>query len=734
MHLQRKKEAPKLKLCEARPEADIPLDSGREDRWQPDRAGPDTDRLKDVMDYTTMMPFRRWAQVVRMLRSEPSALQTGPEATQELYQKYQEYRQAFSRKQMIDFFNANKHESWFVEKYSIGEKELKARLARRKRGRQGNKATWLSELRNGELDKVCWEAKQRDGDPPSESPSKLVAYDRKGEAEELDANEAVTIPADPSQIIVKLVPPEFDRIELEQALKEEPGFLYLAMGEPHQGRRYSRIGWAVFEEGTAMEELVERLNQRSIGGHKLAFELTIRPAQGKLRIAPEHACSLRRMAQDLEHARALVSLLEKEDREVLWKDEREESAGWLDVDASTEIERRCDNVGLGLGSDPTAIIHELAGGGAGAGVEGNGEILDKEHRRKQLQKHLDLHIDLLRQVYHCDYYGSTLCDFAEELARRSPKYLRRAPAGEQKPPEKIPGGEKIWAANLDAKQALLLRPSDEEMDQHGGKSVEKELLAMAARFSQQDEAEKHRCILKIGDGEGAEKKECGKPFKATIFVQKHVLNKHRALFEEAVGAKTLVQDIKYLNNYIRDPARVMPLQQQQLPQPDGALQNGGTNGTALQNGSTRLGPGAGGASVPGLIRMGNISAATPEDAHYSGVHARRPAPSSGAGPRHWSSYAGRDSPTPQWDLGAGRRRSASPPMRMPPTSAPGSLRDRLDMGPGGGRNGSAAFGLALGPPDGGPQKSLDPRARQAPKSYQDLDDGSNAAEEIELEY
>lgn len=207
-------------------------------------------------------------------------------------------------------------------------------------------------------------------------------------------------------------------------------------------------------------------------------------------------------------------------------------------------------------------------------------------------------------------------------------------------------------------------------------------------------------------------KECGKPFKAQIFVQKHVLNKHREWFDEQT--KDRQHAARYFDNYVRDPQRVMPplapsSSERGVPGKDGA--NGAAAGAASL--TARLGGydfsnghGHGYYGSGSLLRMGGMAPAA----------------------------------------GNGRGNGAAAP----------SLYDRLDdavlrvganapyasSGRGGGmhdRQPSAGLGSAEPPrrrePLPSPPKPLDPRASQAPRSYQDLDAGGPPeTSELELEY
>lgn len=193
------------------------------------------------------------------------------------------------------------------------------------------------------------------------------------------------------------------------------------------------------------------------------------------------------------------------------------------------------------------------------------------------------------------------------------------------------------------------------------------LLELAAPYSKEDETEKHHCTVKVGD------KECGKPFMGQIYVQKHVLKKHREWFDSIT--KDQAFDTKYFNNYVRDPQRVMP--------PLAASERNGsrdsTNGAGSvanpltariggyeqnQNG-TFYGSGS-------LLRIGGVTPAQGNDRGHAEAAHVRVASSSGAQARRYEPL---------------------------------------------------------------PSQPLDPRAAQAPRSYQDLDAGeAPGSNELDLQY
>ena len=297
-----------------------------------------------------------------------------PPTTQELYEGYQTYRLAFTKKAMWACFEQRKEEAWFKEKYAVSDEYAQARQSRKRTGRQGKKQAWLEELESGKLDRIDFDIKpasatassngadardsragsangdrDRDRDRDSGEPEAyprgsgkdsagMVIISRYGEPEEVSSGDQVTIPASDTHILIKSFPPDISRDKLEQHLRTRDGFLYLALGEPHSGKKWHRVGWAAFKEGTDMEEAVKALDGKEIDNFTLHLSLSTRPAVGKLRTVPEYANSFARLTQDLKQVKQLVQQFEAEDRTVLFKTEAQDgSAPWLETNASEAI-------------------------------------------------------------------------------------------------------------------------------------------------------------------------------------------------------------------------------------------------------------------------------------------------------------------------------------------------------------------------------------------------------------
>lgn len=629
----------------------------------------------DPMQSDTLLQFRQYAQMIKAAHPSARDRSIDQPSTQEIYDGYQAYKVAFNKKAIAAFFEQRKHEAWFLEKYSPAEPWLSARNDRKRAARAGKKQAWLQELQEGKLDKINYDIQDSNEQTPSRNradscdgedqhrgrsdPSDITLLSRYGEPEVLHAEQAV-IPACHHQILVKTFPADIPREKLEDVLKTKPGFRYLALGEPHVAKRWHRVGWAMYDPDIDMDDTLNALQGKEVDGFSLNLAPCTKPTSSKLRTVPEYANSFHRLLTDLKHCKQLLDRFEVEDREVLFRDQPEPG---LEVSGSDAILQRIKQ-----------IESDLVDEDLDRGYDAEEESERREDRRRCLKKQLDLHLDLLRTVYHCDYYISLVCEFEEELLRRSPRHGRKQPPPGvlvEEPRENT--NDESWARSVDQKTTLLLADEKTDLTEVGGKSINDELMTAALPYIKEEEKEKHRCTVTI---DGA---QCGKLFKAAIFVQKHILNKHRA-FIESVAGETL-EEVRFFNSYVRDPCRATT--QLGVGVKDGlggggALAqrldgNGGANGGMFNSGGRM-----------GMIRFGNASAIDSP---------RRDAPAVGGG-------------------------GASLGMRLGGVVA-------ADQAP-------AGTPIKLDPLPPAP-KPLDPRAqRAAPKSYQDLDGAAEG--DVDLAY
>lgn len=741
------------------------IPAGYDDRSR-DRVKPDDGPIPDPMDSPALLSFKPFAHIhrQRQARLDPGA-STSDLSTQEMFNLYKSYKVVYTARSARKFWEEKRDVPFFVEKYGIGEKDVQRRRQRRRRGRMGRKKAWFEELRSNKIDGVTSEMHfQALGEPRSSTDTTI--FSRSGEPISI-TSDSLPIEPCPNQLLIMRIPPSLSRRSIEEELSTYPGFQYLALGEAHANKQYYAIGWGVFaQEEDAIVARTKLMNSTVVQQNKLQLDIAVRGAQVKFRSAPSGSGRLPRLAKDLQQAKHLLQWLEQEDCDLLWPadeglDEYNREA--VHTSASSVIEKRVfENLNMRRYFDPSVetendVLSQIAGGSR--------SIESEEERaeiRLSIKKQLDFHLDILREAYHCDYYSSTICDFAEELARRSRAHFRRVyPAGESEVDregreniqrhggEDGPNmGEEQWAENLDRKHALLMGLPTVDIEDHGGVDVNKLMLELATPFTQEADKEKHRCIVEVinpaheKDPSAPATKTCDKLFRALVFVQKHVCNKHKDIIERELG-DSRKEDILYLNNYIRDPTRVMPpLSGSSAPANEGR-QRGGGRCPAASNAvpyhaqvhhswddpAAMVAPMEG--TRMGLIRMGPSTFSS--DAPRGGRGGRRRSaspPARGSNGRH--SFSERERPRggqpPPIHLGGG---PAPPPLHM---RLGGMAENGLASG------GAAGSAFAAAEPLPPPPRPLDPRAARGRdvRSYQDLDTngagGDGSGEVMELEY
>ncbi|GBC27799.2 C2H2-type zinc finger transcription factor [Rhizophagus irregularis DAOM 181602=DAOM 197198] len=447
-----------------------------------DWSGPRQETPKDPDQLDFLVTFKYYSEF--MQHSNPK----NRLSDEELHKKYNEYKEAFALKQLKTFFESHKKEEWFLEKYhpkyiqerAIVTKELKKDLYKQ----------FISDLKEGLLDKINNDAsedsvKQEDG----------VKVETK------DPDE------DSNRLFIKSVSPNISRQKIEEMCKTIEGFQYLALSEPNPQKKFHRLGWIVFKEGTDMDSAYDKLNEQKID--EFVFYLARHKNQTgpvRNRITPDVASSIERLKKDLNQ---IQKLCDKLDNDI--------DGGF---EGSTEIRTRLAQFD-------------------------NSQDRDEADDVKRL---LDFHIEYLRRTHMFCYYCGSESDSVEELARKCPgRHLRGVLGGEGKTSVNKNKEKQVnstqWLKTLDHKIAYKTEPwkFENEIEKHGGISLQKVL----EKFYQEhvvevDPQRKFKCKL------------CGKLFKGSDFVKKHIDYKHHETVEITSN------DTKFFNNYVLDPNHLLP--------------------------------------------------------------------------------------------------------------------------------------------------------------------------------
>lgn len=196
------------------------------------------------------------------------------------------------------------------------------------------------------------------------------------------------------------------------------GFEYLALSEPSPTKKFHRIGWIHFREGTDMQKAFEQLDNKKVY-FSVVWEWITRYIEALFQVddftlhlamnhkgqktsktfkfAPESTNSLDRLRKDLEQAQKLAQALESE----------------LDSDAD------------GLAAVSKRAKHVINEHKFESGDQEEEKDAD-EKERWNLKKELDMITSYLREVFMYCYYCALECDSLEEINRRCAPPHRRA--------------------------------------------------------------------------------------------------------------------------------------------------------------------------------------------------------------------------------------------------------------------------------------------------------------------
>ncbi|CAG8435551.1 2247_t:CDS:10 [Scutellospora calospora] len=436
----------------------------------PGRQDPPKD--PDQLDF--LVTFKYYAEFLQM--SNPKARYTDDD----LHKKYNDYKEAFGIKQLKTFFEAHKKEEWFLEKYH--PKYMEPRITATKELKKKNYQNFITDLKRGLFDHIVNDVEENKDEIKTEGESSAD----KSEQDD-DAN----------RLFIKSVSPSISRQKIEEMCKEIPGFKYLALSEPNPQKKFHRLGWIVFEEGTDMDSAYERLNEQKID--EFVFYLARHKNQTgpvRNRTTPDVANTLDRLKKDLGMA---VKLSEKLDKDVD-----------VTMTGSQHIKQRL-------------------------------VLIDDGHRREEIdniKRILDVHIEYLRRTHLFCYYCGCESDSVEELNRKCPgRHLRSLPgsndsksAGKSQKEKQI-NVATTWLKTLDNKINYKTEPSkyENEVDKNGGLNIKQVLENFySENIIEVEPGRKFKCNL------------CSKLFKGADFVKKHIDYKHHNTVDTTTNDVALV--------------------------------------------------------------------------------------------------------------------------------------------------------------------------------------------------
>ncbi|KAL1920543.1 uncharacterized protein VTP21DRAFT_920 [Calcarisporiella thermophila] len=450
----------------------------------------------------------------------------------DLRQRYGDYKEDYAARQAVRFFEEHKEEAWFREKYAPGVCVQRLEEVRALRKRLYTR--FVEELMQGEHDEVCFdqpgtETKPEGGEARKEGEDK---QDTKEEGEEEakgegTAEEGVDAATEASSgekkpdvnplknhLVIKSVSPNVEKNKLIELCKKVEGFEGVALSEPMFTKKFHRIGWIQFKEGTDLKKAVSEIDGQKIDDFQLHVAIPTAPSVLRPRVAPDITCTLERLRHDCEQAEQLAQVLDRQLGEEI---------------KGTELVR--ERVAHILERKPRPESRE--------GEEGEEGLsrAEEETEMARIKIKLDMFLNYMRQVHLFCYYDAFDADSVEEFRRKCPRHYRVPPGSSSNTGKQQNTAQ--WAKNLDLKLDLLLKdPKDLDLEKYGGKNKEKEMDRFLTENIDDREQGKFRCKI------------CNKPFRGPEFVRKHLNLKH------AEKVKEHEDSIDFLNNFIRDPGHM----------------------------------------------------------------------------------------------------------------------------------------------------------------------------------
>lgn len=77
-------------------------------------------------------------------------------------------------------------------------------------------------------------------------------------------DDSILVPGSATTLLIKTLPPDLTRGDLEAHCKQVEGFDYIALAEPNPTKKFYRIGWVVFKPDADMTSAVEKLCESKV--------------------------------------------------------------------------------------------------------------------------------------------------------------------------------------------------------------------------------------------------------------------------------------------------------------------------------------------------------------------------------------------------------------------------------------------------------------------------------------
>lgn len=439
---------------------------------------------------------------------------------EDMQKRYAHYKEKFAARQLAQFFTANKEKEWFQEKYhpKLSLPRFNDIKSRRKRYLNN----FLEDLEKGEFDDIQYD---KEGQATTEN----TKNEEETETEAMNADDSNA--EYETRLVIKTVPPTIAREKIIEMCNKIEGFDYLSLSEPGPNKKFHRIGWISFKEGTDMKKAFEQMDNQKVDDFvfHLAMNRKDTPQTRVPRVAPDISNTTERLQKDLEQAKEIALALEA----IL--DE--------DIHGLKAVENRAQKI---ISERVKPEDEDVKKDGSEDGKVDDEDSVD----RWNLKKSLDLIIVYLRRVHMYCYYCALECDSLEELNKKCAEPHCRAATSatpdesvDPKQAAKTERGVAQWAKNLDQKISMKIHtPDDRELKRLGGRVLQTEIDDYVKEHVLKEHESKYKC--QVG--------ECSKAFKGFDYVEKHILSKHPEEIERIKG------EVEYYNNYVCDPNHLIP--------------------------------------------------------------------------------------------------------------------------------------------------------------------------------
>ncbi|KAG8759946.1 hypothetical protein FRC14_004499 [Serendipita sp. 396] len=539
-------------------------------RYSPDPRNRRESHLPHPMDQDRLVPYRSFVEWYR--ETAPDRYFDDEAATKEnptdrkvgLKARYDEFRADYSAKQVQILFEKHRTAAWFLEKYDPSERYSDLRARVRKQGWQGSLDQFVEQLEAGKFDYVFESGnskptEQTTTDPQtgeaqdsvkvevsettqSEKPEKVEEEEEDGDEDPEWANgkngdkDEVIIPHKGHQVMIKSIPPEIGRLQLEPVVDKLSGVASLALGEPVARRSYYRSAWIEFNTEKEAREAMDKLSGQEIENFKLRVTMIRSPLIAKIKRTSVLVSGNERLEEDIDTMKRLVHILEVEaDTLANYKPLAERTAvEGVDVKMESPVKEE---------QESTDYIHR-----GSAAVQARLDqmlppLQGSESRYQRLAMTVDLYLAYLRSAFYCCYYCAVIADRADELQRKCVKHIRTAhnekEADDIQRNQKRLDREDHWFLLHDEKIEMLIHRDELDPTRFGGKNLDKALEQKLVQHIRQEDEAKFRCV------------NCNKMFKNSGYVCKHISNKHPEMIDPE-----FTKELRIYNNFALDPHRI----------------------------------------------------------------------------------------------------------------------------------------------------------------------------------